>query len=536
MATAEIEFYTVYKRRNSTAGPRYPDEWAFTLQGDFKAPFDILRPVVVVENPDPTTTHWGRSFKIGTPPNYAIIQQIPHVGETQIRAYWISNIIWISDTLVEVHMECDVLATYQGNILNSTQYVLRSSARSDGRIMDDFYPTYGPESSSGVSLNNTIPWHQTTPWLAAGKFVVGIVNDDANAFGGVSYYLFDCISYNYLRKLLLSDVSWTNMQFSDIETSLYKSLFNPMQYIYSVMWFPDGVINTLWTDASNALQHTLHLGWWDDLDISDPQGQSTLGFKFLYNAYDAGTINLSARHHAYATTRGNYLNCPPYFNRILYLPPFDAIQLDTAALYADTDYPVLEWRVDFITGEATIRVKSHAQSDVIVGTGRCQMGVPMLIAQTTQDIIGAFGGVTQLGAGVGMLAAGASMAINGGSGGGAMQTGFSNAITGAKTLTQSIMPQLVSEGMQSSISAFGMDCLDVIVTKFPSPDDNDRFGRPLCQVYKLNELRRNIGDPYGYVLCKNASTPWIGLLSEERTAIENFLNTGVFLETYAATP
>lgn len=528
-----INFYGMYKPENSTARPAAEDR-LFTLTGEFKQPFDIARPVVIVQDPDPSDTVYGSTFKNGAPPNYAQINHDGSYGGTY-GYFWIDEIIWVSDGLVELHMHEDVLATWYSLIRDSEQYVVRSDYSYDGRLLDNLYPTFSAESSSGVDIGSSVPWHQATPWLANGIFVVGLVNDDINAFGGVSYYMFDCVSYNYLRKVLLSNTSWTNMSFDQIEMSLYKSLFNPLQYIYSVTWFPLELIKDLWNDAGNALQHTLHFGWWDDIDISDPLGQSVLGFKPLYNAYNAGSFNLSARHHAYASTRGNYLNCPPFFNRILYMPPFDSIQLDTAALYSDTDYPVVNWRVDFITGEGTVRVMSNAQSGVVIGTGSAQLGIPMLIAQSSQDMIGSIGGVTQLGAGIGMLAAGASMALGGGSGGGAMQAGFGSAINGAQTLAQSIMPSLVSEGMQSSIGVFGMQCLDVIVTKFPPDDDPARFGRPCHKKVVLKTLTP-VEHSSTFIQCQN---PWFkvsGCRIPERHEIESWLARGIILEQYHPAP
>lgn len=533
MANAEILFYSCYKRLNSTAIPKYDDDWLFTLQGDFKMPYDVLHPVVIVEDPATTATHYGTTFSVGTAPNYAFIRKYPYTSETPYRAYWITDIVWVSEKLVEVHFSVDVLGSYQSRIFTSEQYVLRSSKKQDGQINDAQYPMYSRESSAGVDIGTSVPWHMATPWLANGIFVVGIVNDDANAYGGVSYYMFDCMSYNELRKQLLSTVSWTNMQFTDIEQSLYKSLFNPMQYIYSVMWFPMGVIDSLWNDTSNILQHTLHFGWWDNITIDDPGGLVDIGFKPLLACYDSGSFNLSARHHTYSTTRGEYLNCPPWFNRVLYMPPFDSIELNTAGISTGADYPVVYWRVDFITGEGSVRVQSNAQSGTVIGAKSCQLGVPMVIAQATQDMIGAVGGLTQTGAGIGMLAAGAAMSISGGSGGGAMQAGFSNAMSGAQTLANSIMPQITTEGMQASIGAFGMQCLDVIISKFPPDEDNDRFGRPYCKKIKLNTL--STGAPYGYVVCANAQVEWDGILLEEKQAIMNYLNTGVFLEQYPPT-
>ncbi len=533
-----INFYGMYKPENSTARPVAEDR-LFTLTGEFKQPFDISRPVVIVEDPDPSTTVYGSTFTIGSPPNYAQINHDAGQYGGSFGYFWIDQIVWVSDKLVEVHMREDVLATWYTLIRDTTQYVVRSDYNYDGRILDTLYPTFSAESSSGVDIGNNVPWHQATPWLANGIFVVGLVNDDMNAFGGVSYYMFDCASYNYLRKVLLSNVSWTNMSFDQIEMSLYKSLFNPLQYIYGVTWFPNGVISDLWNDVSNTLQHTLHFGWWDTITIADPQGQATLGFKPLYNAYNAGTITLSARHHAYASTRGNYLNCPPFFNRMLYMPPFDSIQLDTSALYGDTDYPEVKWRVDFITGDASIRVESHNQSGVVVGSGTCKMGVPMLIAQSTQDMIGVIGGAAQAATGGVMAVGGVVQAFGGGAGaanaGNTVKGGFQNMIAGAHTLGDSIVPQLVTENVQSSLSAFGMQCLDVIVTKFPPDDDPDRFGRPCHKLVKLSTLTPN-AHPHTFIQCLDPHIKTAGCRIPERREIEQWMAAGFYLEDFHPAP
>ena len=530
MASAQIKFYGMHKARNSTAIPKDPDDWLFTLEGDFKTPYNVLQPVVVVENPSRTTTHYGTDF-VADPPNYASIDLYPHSAEVAVRYYWISHIVWISNTLVEVDMEIDVLATWADFIKASTQFVNRASTVYDDRLLDSRYPTFSPESASGVDIGNSVPWHMSTPWLGTGYFVVGIINDDNNAFGSVSYYMFDCLSWNYLRNKLMSTTTWTNMSFDQISESLYKSLFNPLQYIQSVVWFPPGVISTIFNDATVPLQHSLRFGWWS-VDLSDPD--ISIGYKPLYHSYDAGSFDLSVRHHSESTTRGLYLNCPPFFNRILYMPPFDAIELDTSALYQATDYPVVNWYVDYLTGKASVRVMSHNQSGVIVGTGSSQLGVPMTVAQATQDMIGAIGGTFQAATGGVMAVGGVAQAFSGGkaaaSAGNTVKGGFTNLISGAQTLADSIIPSITSEGVGNSIMTFGMPCLDLIIVKYASTPDADRFGRPYCRSVKLSTIGT------GFVQCNDAHVEWSGPMLDEIRQIESYLDTGIYLETYPPIP
>lgn len=508
-----LKLYHMNKPRNSNR--RTPATAWCSISGEFKQPYDVIHPHIIIENPAATITSDGLTFADGPGANYLTIYE-DYLAQF-CRYYWIVDYTWVSDKLIDLALEEDVPATFQTELMNSTQYVVRASKVYDTDLADTWYPLKAKSVASSITITSSIPWHMTTNWLGTGYFVVGIINNDSSAYGSVSYYMFNAMSYNDLRNKLLSNTTWTDMQFTQIEESLYKSLFNPMQYITGVWFYPKDPIKTRYDIVSNIPLTTLKIGWWP-VSLSPGCECKRLDSPTV----DTGSFNLAEYHHPDASTRGYFLDSPPYMTRTLIIPPFGAIPLDTSLIASAGAYPVATWYLDYITGKGTLIITA-SNSGAVLGQAEAQIAIPMTVAQSTQSIIGAFGSATGAAAGIGT-----------GIGGFAQKDpvmGVKGMIAGAKgieSMFQQIAPRIEAFGSNGSASVYTLPAYDRRVMKYQASESRTRFGRPLCMLKQLNTLG-TVGS-YEFVMTDNADMrDATTMLGEERKILEDMLDNGMLL-------
>lgn len=500
-----IKLYRFAKKVMSTDWPSdnpLSQELVDTITGTFRAPYDVLNPVVRIEN--------NATLAFDTdPPNYCEIGD--NIGETIDRYYWIDKFIWITDTIIDLYLSEDYLATWESAIKESTQYVLRSASAWNGKLQDALYPNESTQSIITETLTQTqIPWYNPNGWdFDEGWFVIGINNKDEDAVGSVSYYALNSVAFQALRYHLFSDVTYTEMDFTQIEEPLYKSLFNPMQYIVSCKWFP---IRPDITDAANVT--FLHIGWFTAPAFAKHGSYAYRLAKFTRS----GNFSLTLQKHPYAATRGEYLNTAPWYRRTLYIPPFGSIELDTSKMALSTMYPSVHWWVDFISGEVRIRITSPLNNDAVLGDNVAFLGMDVGVAVQSQDILGAVGGAVS--ATAGLVTTGAGVAMRDAN---TTAQGVSSTVNGIIDAVSSFAPSVQSLAGYPSIISGDIPPVDQVTLTYPSSDDLANRGRPLCEVRTLNTLQ-------GYVLCANAHLAISNMLGDERRAIESALNSGIYLE------
>ena len=508
-----LKLYHQSKPRNSNK--RTPATPWCSLSGDFKQPYDVIHPHIIIENPAAAITSDGLTFADGPGANYLTIYE-DYLAQF-CRYYWILDYTWITDKLIDLTLEEDVLATFQPEIMDSTQYVVRASKSYDTDLADMKYPLKAKSVASSVTITSSIPWHMTTNWLGTGYFVVGIINNDSSAYGSVSYYMFNCMSYNDLRNHLLSNTSWTNMQFTQIEESLYKSLFNPMQYITGVWFYPKDPIKTRYDLVSNIPLTSLKIGWWTVTLTTGCECK-----RLESPTVDTGSFNLSEYHHTDASTRGYFLDAAPYLTRELIIPPFGAIPIDTSLIASPGAYPVVNWYLDYITGKCTLIVTA-SNSGAVLGQAEAQLAIPMTVAQSTQSIFGASGAAA--GTGVALGGSIASFAAKDYAGG---VSGLIGAAKGVESMVQQLAPRIDAFGSNGSASVYTLPAYDRRVMKQQASEAKTRFGRPLCMLKKLSTLG-TVGN-YEFVQTERADMrDATNMLGEERKAVEDLLDSGVLL-------
>lgn len=487
-----VDLYSFAKKHNSTA---IPSSAPVSFACELKESCSIINPIIIINN-GPT---WNPSSY-----NYAAITAFN-------RFYYVSDWVyangkWYADLSV------DVLASYKSSILNNTAYVARASKTYDGTIADNLFPAKTSLSGSWVSEWNTVQTPKS-PWVntfSNGFYVVGIVNNDGDSIGAVSYYAFTPSQFATLKTFLLGDTTWTGIMTTnpDIGENLYKSLFNPFQYISSVNWFPIA-FNASWGTSISSLK----FGWW------------VINNLFCYRLTSYETVISSTMmigSHPQSDERGRYLNGPPYSLYRMVAPPFGEFELDGSLLY-DAQYTQydtvkatnisVEITVDFISGSGVLHASCNNGGEFFtLLLAQSAVAVPIQIAQITSDKWGEIRNTAETGAKI--LSSALSADISG---------VVSNATTGIFNAIESRIPHMQQQGNNGSLAIYNQDFRIECIYYTMADDALADKGRPLCKEVSLSTLSP------GYVLVVGAHVAITGTESEI-ASINSLLDGGVYLE------
>lgn len=443
------------------------------------------------------------------------------------RYYYVSN--WeYSGRLWWASLAVDVLATYKPDILSNYDYVARAGTGYDGRIIDLMYPA---KIDRRGAVNTVSPSNLWADEYGDGCYVVGIINNDDQSIGAVSYYLMLPGQFADLKAALLTDTDWTGITVTnpDLGDELYRSIFNPYQYIVSVNWFPF-VPNY----ANIPLATTINVGWWT-LNVSAYRLRSG---DYIYRPMD--TIN--NRHpwaivynHPQSESRGEFLNGDPYTTYRLFIPPFGEFQLDgsviAGAVWESTGANIwpekrctiyLDIRVDLISGQGALRAYvmqapptgSGIAAQVTLLQTQTAICVPIQLAQMATPLEGqAYNVLT------GWLSKGAEWY--------AKATGAVDITDATKQIGDGIagaVPHLSTVGNNGSITQYAaLRCL--MQTEYAILVDDAILdkGRPVCKYDLLSNYTNY------YVQTSGAHVEIAGY-DAEISMINSLLDSGVYLE------
>lgn len=581
MAISATFYKNVGKKLNSTKIPTYGYYDEIDLTVELKAVTNLFTPSLVI-SADTFTDGLGH---IVNPMQYNYC----YLPDFQ-RYYFVRSWSWILGRW-ECALEVDLLASFKTDIGNSSLYVLRSYSEYDPDIVDTKYPvkaqgadtTYQQRSYGSVyNVWNTNIYSSS---ISDGFFRVSIVNNDSSAIGAVSHYAISGSVMAELMNKLYSAPTWMNITDVNISQDLQKMMFNPMQYITSVIWIPTGYDTT----GETAI-HTIPYGWWS-LTLTGSVYRITTG-----KMQKTVSESIAVLHHPQYVARRHWLQLSPYTTAALYFTPFGFIPLDTSKIY-DATHIDIEVRVDIITGMGTLILSSHKTEGGtttyggVFYTTTSMVGVPITIAQMSVNWDTIKSASTWVGAaGVALAAGGMQDSINnlknglidgvrdifnGTSGGtgagstvhksssgrvhggsaGAFGYGAGNyVIYPAKegswvepgaTMESDAAPSLLSSLKEiagdigsaalaaagtcvSSGSSGGFAALSEMLfiqwyfQRIVNTDDVN-YGSPLCQNKKINTLS-------GFILCQNGNDLQVSCTPAERQALCAFMEAGFFYE------
>lgn len=578
MAITATFYKDVQKKLNSTKIPTYGYYSEIDLSVELKDVTNLFTPDLIITVG--TFVDGGGNIINPMHYNYCYLPDFE-------RYYYVRDWSWILGRW-ECSLEVDVLASFKTDIGASSLYVLRSYTKCDTDIIDTKYPvkaqgadstyqtkTYG---SSYNVWNTNIYGNDVT----SGFFRVSIVNDDGSAIGAVSHYAISGTVMAELMNKLYAAPTWMNITDANISQDLQKMLFNPMQYITSVIWIPTGFSTTGKTPI-----HTIPYGWWS-LTLTGDVYRITVGDMSL-----TVTESIAVAHHPQYATNYHWLQLSPYTTAALYFTPFGFIPLDTSKIYDATHIDV-EVRVDVLTGKGTLILSSHKTVGGTTTYGGtfyttvAQVGIPITIAQMSVDMSALGQASTWVGAaGVALATGGLQDSLKDLKNGlidgvrdifsetkdrlTKTPAGNPNTLEGrlkiglaqAQQIGQGGIESVIQTGLQKGLDSVGsgqslLSSLKEIAGDIGSAalaaagtcsssgssggfaalsemlyiqwyfqrivnTDATNYGYPLCQNTKINTLS-------GFVLCQNGNDLQVKCTQKERQAICAFMEAGFFYE------
>ena len=481
-----VAFYTFSKKSNSTAQPTGTGTiYACT----FLDAADILQPVVKLD-----VTHNNTV----TAYNYCYISDFK-------RYYYVTR--WYFDRgLWHAVMAVDPLASWKTAIGSYTGYVLRASAASNGSIKDTFYPA----KADPVHVTKAIALTGWTDSLASGSYVVGVIS--GQGVGSVNYYVMSPSEFTAFTNAVYANTGdWMNSaNVTDITTDLLKTLFNPFEYIVSVMWFPLSV-------PHGTSVASIPLGWW---------AVPASGAVLISDLVPLVSYNVTPDAHPQAATRGSFLNSGPFTSITLDFQPFGLIPLDASVVCGHM--LTLNLFVDYITGTACLHVVVNGPNSTttIIYSAAAQVGVPIQISGR-QPSVGS------------MIAGAASTFID------SLQPPQGGLLGDVAHVAGTMFTELNGQGIQSKASgvasaiATGLKRMSStgsngsraqLLDEFYLSQDfllltdenNANFGRPLYETRQVSALS-------GYIQMGDSNIAFAGM-AEEISAVRGHMIKGFFYE------
>ena len=468
----QIYLYKFNKRPNSTAQPLPSAGKAFTVQ--IKDECSFITPVLRF-TPDNLVSG------VFSPVAYNYAQ----IAYWQ-RFYYITDWQYINGSW-EATLSVDVLASFKAEIGTTSAYVVRAAGASDGSIIDNFYPAKTNVNITRVSAASS--WYAVSP--TGGTFVIGVISGkQLGRVGAVVYYALTSAELTSLMNYLFSNNIFNASNISEIGEGLFKSLFNPSEYIVSCMWFP--FANTVFGSSTDEIKIGYYFTGVTAVIVS----------ALAEKTYITATIPNHPQ-----ISRGSFLNHAPFTRLTLYVPPFGSIPLDTNFMELG-NYLYSPVVIDHITGVATLRVSicadsSHLDESQVLTERSAMLGVPIQISQVMPDYMGTLASIGQ--------ATASTLSGN-----------ISGAITGVVSAINSQMPKVSSLGANGSF----IECIEsplLIAEHLQLADeDNTEYGRPLCKIKTISTLS-------GYIQCGEDDHSF-SATKKETDEINRYMKSGFFYE------
>ena len=522
-----IRLFKFNKKSNSTKKPVLNTGQTFSCT--MKTSSSIINPVIDIKYPSNQIPDF----------NYAYIDSFK-------RYYYVTDTEY-SIGVWTLYLSVDVLATYKDDILNSSQYVLRSYSNYDGDLIDSIYDTKllttgkcsysvypgatvgGSTYTYGVNYRYSDGTSGTTSnyfnvGLSGGDFLVGIVGNNAT---GVNYY---SMSYNTFKQFINQAVNLTPTDMTDVSTGVAQAIYNPIQYITVVRWYPE-----VPQGASDTAINTVYLGK-DSITTSGSIYPLDIEKTVEY------WMEIPIPRHP-SSSSYPYLNQSPYSEYNLFFQPFGNIPIDATKIYGQSDLYVT-WTVDFAKGVSHMRVRpySHLENNaaVIIDT-MAEYGVTIPISSLVMDVQSGLtiAGLTWLNDGIKNLTSSRKTgksakdnpqyrnAINAG-----VDMGRPLEISSGGTIERSLdalagaMGQVKTSGTSGSFLAYNSGKPYVYAFFYDQTSHfPELFGRPSNKQLVLSGLT-------GFTLCENAALNYTYLYPTEgeKNAVIGYLDSGFFIE------
>lgn len=464
-----VSLWRITKKENSTYRPTGN---AAIYQCVSNADFDILSPDIplnigLTENP----TAW----------NYAYIAAFN-------RFYFITD--WrVQNGMWWCSLKCDVLASWRDEIGGQVLYVDRSAAEFDGDIVDTTYPGTADFSVTSVPFVLTDadqhPW-KTNGAYSDGTFIMGVIGKG----GAVNFWAFPYTNYlNFMRAVFNYDYGFADEQ--------VKAVFNPIQYITSVIWVPFVYAGTGTTDVE--------FGWWTI------GGKNAGGYSLGAGAVHSFSVSVNLPKHP-QQTRGAWLNGPQFTRYLLKLPCFGMLDIQGFDMVDATSVSI-SVDLDMSTGKAIAYVKPSTVSvntQVVEFQAGVNVQVSQIMSNTWSNLANAARRTGETGAKITNSVAAAFNTIASGVG----------SLVGISSVD--FTDKVSTAGTTGSMAATLIDGALIAVFQLLTDENLPDRGRPLCK-------RRTLGNLNGFMQISDADIS-IPCTLTELAQIRAYMNGGFFYE------
>ena len=424
--------------------------------------------------------------------------------------YFVNNVTFMTNDLVQVDCSKDLLASHIADIRSTRAFIEYSSTYSDEYITDNRISMTHDiiVKTSGIGPNEA-PIYVTDTEGCMILQVVGAHNANESTFGFSNAFATDLGTSLYLSRHVIND--------SSIQGQIRNFMDRPFDALIRAWYVPFDLTTLAYGQATDIC-----LG--KDEVTSNVQGYP-LGY---YLRFDPQSIPV-ADNYDYDIPRnyGDFRDFEPYSKLYIHLPYIGYTELDAEVFRNDTSIHV-DMRYDPIGGSVIYDIKGNTTGFEEQFIYNCSVELP--IAQTRKDYLQGVGNI------VGSVASGvaASMtSVMGGIAGGAgiissvanafqTHTASKNGISGCPCATWEVLdsdPTLYA----SKLRTVFLEQRAFLTTQDPqSTSFIDTNGRVVNRVRDISYLS-------GYVKCANASVDMEGF-EDEKDEINSYLNGGFFYE------
>lgn len=370
----EIRMYRGFsKKLNSTKIPVETEVSKRTYQCYFLDAQSIMNPVIVIED---------------TQDNSAIMMEFTYAYIPSLkRYYFISNNVVIDNRRWVYYLQVDVLASFKSDIINSRQYVIRSTSMFNDYITDTMYPTVPMSNNDRYSMQykagNTVQAYngKTGSWDNI-DFFNNTYENGAVIFGvtgqgnvSVSYYVSTVAEFKaFINRVVTANP--TGYSWGNLPTGVQATLSNLMQYITFAKWIP---FMPLSANLGGAIT-SVNLG---STSININGYKVTAG---LSNQTCKFTLSIP-NHPLYS--RHGYYNLLPYREVSLFFLPIGVIPIDPTKIWqVSTLY--IKFIVDLTSCDAEFIVSTVDDDitslDHIIYTAVTNLGVDLSLTDYSMSI------------------------------------------------------------------------------------------------------------------------------------------------------
>lgn len=419
--------------------------------------------------------------------------------EFQGNYFWITSIVQLNNTHIEISCEVDVLATFKTEILQTKAYVLYSDSAGRTDLIDN-------------RNVRTINWkYRKTVCEEVSMFTKGESCYIVEVINGYPSTKLSTSTFYLMASSQMEALMYSLYGSNDFFDNIIKSIQNPSNLMVKAIWYPFGIGE--FQGAFTGQEETVRVGNYE----AGANGYRIQNIDFSSTA-ELIHIDLSGiLQDNYAYDESNCtLKCTLPFYGIIELPVSTTLKAGTREFFIRITLDILSGTLMYeilgCAGEVGYRTRVYKTSFGCTVPLGYQSYNPL---QFIGAVTGAVGGVA--------AATMAPEAVAGGMIASAAGFGASNIISSVSSLQKDngvigTIGSRVDMGWANDIT------VEVLTAELSESvtAKKEVLGLPCCSTVELSTLT-------GYCQCSNASVSAIAT-PEEITKINNYLNGGVYIE------